>query len=112
MSASPLQKWFPWVLSPVICNGPMIGAACPALAAEVTKAGGIGFISSVFDVDKDSAQLSRLDADLTASRQLLGSGAGPGGALRLGIGFITGHGSIGLFAETALPIIAKHRPAA
>ncbi|PNY29432.1 Nitronate monooxygenase [Tolypocladium capitatum] len=110
MSASHVQKWFPWVLSPVICNGPMIGAACPALAAEVSKAGGIGFLSSVFDVSKNSAQLSKLDADLTESKALLGSGAGV--PLRIGISFITGHGSIGLFAETALPTIAKHRPAA
>lgn len=42
MSAARLQQWFPWVWTPVVCNGPMIGAACPALAAEVTKAGGIG----------------------------------------------------------------------
>ncbi|KND89702.1 Nitronate monooxygenase [Tolypocladium ophioglossoides CBS 100239] len=112
MSASHLQTWFPWVLSPVICNGPMIGAACPALAAEVTKAGGIGFISSVFNVNKDSPQLSKLDADLAESKALLGSGSGSGVPLRIGVSFITGHGSIGLFAETALPIIARHRPAA
>lgn len=37
-----LQKWFPWTRAPVICNGPMLGAASPALATQVTKAGGIG----------------------------------------------------------------------
>lgn len=67
----------------------------------------------MFNVDRDSPQLSKLDADLTEAKALLGGGpGGPGGPLRIGINFITGHGSIGLFAETALPIIARHRPAA
>lgn len=42
MSLKILQKCFPAVKSPVICNAPMLGAACPELAVEVTKAGGIG----------------------------------------------------------------------
>ena len=42
MATSKLQKWFPWALSPIICNGPMLNAACPHLATEVSKAGGIG----------------------------------------------------------------------
>jgi nitronate monooxygenase len=42
MAPSKLLQWFKWVQSPAIINGPMIGAACPALATEITKAGGIG----------------------------------------------------------------------
>lgn len=42
MSLSKLKRFFPNVQFPVICNGPMRGAACPALAVEVVKAGGIG----------------------------------------------------------------------
>ncbi len=42
MAPSKLQEWFPWTTAPVIINGPMIGVACPALASEVSKAGGIG----------------------------------------------------------------------
>jgi hypothetical protein len=43
MAARPkIPQWFQWVASPVICNGPMIGAACPALANAVSKARGVG----------------------------------------------------------------------
>ncbi|KYK60347.1 2-nitropropane dioxygenase [Drechmeria coniospora] len=116
MSTARLQKWFPWALSPIICNGPMIGAASPAMATEVTKAGGIGFLSCVFDVNPDSAQLTKLEAELVEAKTLLGgSDAGAGaaaGPLRVGVSFITGHSSIGHFSSTALPIIVKHRPAA
>lgn len=42
MAPSKLKEWFPWTTAPVIINGPMIGVACPALASEVSKAGGIG----------------------------------------------------------------------
>lgn len=42
MNAARLQQWFPRVKAPVICNGPMLGVATAELAAEVSKAGGIG----------------------------------------------------------------------
>ena len=42
MSISSLQKLFPGLVSPIICNAPMVGTASAAMAAEVTKAGGIG----------------------------------------------------------------------
>lgn len=42
MAPSKLKEWFPWTTAPVLINGPMIGVACPKLAAEVSKAGGIG----------------------------------------------------------------------
>ena len=42
MSLSNIQKFFPGAVFPIICNGPMIGAASAAMAAEVSKAGGIG----------------------------------------------------------------------
>lgn len=42
MTSGLLQTWFPWVESPMISNGPMIGAASPRLATEVTRAGGLG----------------------------------------------------------------------
>lgn len=37
-----LQRWVPGIKAPIVCNGPMIGAACPALAVAVSKAGGLG----------------------------------------------------------------------
>jgi hypothetical protein len=42
MSSNKIQQWFPWTEAPVIVNAPMAGAASPELAAEVTKAGGLG----------------------------------------------------------------------
>ncbi|RCI09300.1 hypothetical protein L249_1451 [Ophiocordyceps polyrhachis-furcata BCC 54312] len=96
-----LTKWFAWTASPVICNGPMLGAATPALATEVSHAGGLGFLASIFDLSEGSAQLRTLDAELAESTPS-----------KIGISFITGDGSAPLFAQTALPIIAKHRPAA
>lgn len=69
----------------------------------------VGFLASAFDLGPDSAQLSKLDAELTESRRLLDETSS---RLRIGVSFITGHGSISRFVEVALPIIAKHRPAA
>lgn len=65
------------------------------------------------DLNPDSPQLSKLDADLNESRERLGDSASTApGYLAIGAGFITGHASITKFSETALPILKKHRPAA
>jgi nitronate monooxygenase len=40
--SSKLSQLFPHAKFPFICNAPMAGIATPQLAAEVTKAGGIG----------------------------------------------------------------------
>lgn len=61
------------------------------------------------DLAAGSADLKKLDADLEEARQLLQDASNP---LKVGAGFVTGHGSIGHFQETALPILKKHRPAA
>lgn len=42
MSSNKMQQWFPWTEAPVIVNAPMAGAVSPELAAEVSKAGGLG----------------------------------------------------------------------
>ncbi len=68
----------------------------------------IGLISSVVKVDQDSPELTKLDGDLAQCRDLLGA---DGETLRVGASFITGDASITKWAETALPIIARHRPA-
>lgn len=49
MSRAQLQEWFPWTQRPVIANGPMLHAATPLLATEVTKAGGIGTYALVVE---------------------------------------------------------------
>ncbi|PHH72837.1 hypothetical protein CDD82_5784 [Ophiocordyceps australis] len=112
MSISRLKQWFPWTEAPVICNGPMLKVASPKMATEVSKAGGIGFLMSVFDMSQDSTQLKDLDAALSEAHALLPppSSSQP---LQIGVSFITGHHeSVGDFCSTALPILIKHRPAA
>lgn len=37
-----LKKWFPHTEAPVIISAPMLGIATGTLAAQVTKAGGLG----------------------------------------------------------------------
>ena len=43
--AHTLTKLYPWLSTPAIISAPMLGAATPALAVNVTKAGGLGFIA-------------------------------------------------------------------
>ncbi|KAJ4154004.1 hypothetical protein LMH87_010468 [Akanthomyces muscarius] len=111
MAPSKLQEWFPWTAAPVIINGPMIGVACPKLASEVSKAGGIGFISSLVNVDKGSAEVTKAQDSLAEVRQLLGQ-QGADGPVHAGMSCITGHESIAQFADTVLPVVAAQRPAA
>ncbi|KAG5940833.1 hypothetical protein E4U59_002202 [Claviceps monticola] len=119
MSPANLQKWFPWTKAPLICNGPMINAATPKLATEVSKAGGLGFIASVFDTSPSSKHLKALTADLTEAQSLLGTSPGSNdgdqkkpSVINIGVSFITGHESISHFRETALPVLTALRPAA
>ncbi|KAG5928257.1 hypothetical protein E4U42_000977 [Claviceps africana] len=114
MPPASLQKWFPWTKAPLICNGPMLNVVTPKLATEVTKAGGLGFLASVFDANPSSAHLDKLAAELAESQSLLGRdkpGAGSG-LINVGVSFITGHESIARFRETALPVLTTLRPAA
>ncbi|KAH7326061.1 2-nitropropane dioxygenase [Stachybotrys elegans] len=112
MSQNRLPEWFPWVAAPCIANGPMFGAASSALAAEVTKAGGIGFLPSTIDLSSGSAHLQTLDADLADCAERLGHVAGDTKPLPVGASFLTALPSVADFATTALPIVKKHRPAA
>ncbi|KHN96938.1 2-nitropropane dioxygenase, NPD [Metarhizium album ARSEF 1941] len=89
MSPNKLQEWFPWVQTPVVCSAPMMGVATVELATQ---------------------QLAALAANLTTSRALLGTS--DGGRADVGVGFLTGHASVASFAETAVPVVAEHRPAA
>lgn len=48
MSSSQLLNRFPWAKSPLISNAPMLGIATPLMAAEVTKAGGLGILTPTY----------------------------------------------------------------
>ncbi|CRK19064.1 Nitronate monooxygenase like protein [Verticillium longisporum] len=113
MAPSKLFPWFPHARSPIIINAPMMITANAALATEVTKAGGIGFIGAGFDLSAASAetgQLKDLANGLTEARVRLN--LPPTAPLPLGVGFITAHETASQFAAHALPILTRHRVAA
>ncbi|KAG6002959.1 hypothetical protein E4U21_002487 [Claviceps maximensis] len=118
MPPANLQKWFPWTKTPLICNGPMLNVVTPRLAAEVTRAGGLGFLASAFDATPSSAHLKTLTASLTEVKSLLAKdnghsdGDSSSGLINVGVSFITGHESITRFRDTALPVLTTLRPAA
>ncbi|KAF4957468.1 hypothetical protein FSARC_11304 [Fusarium sarcochroum] len=112
MSPSQLLNRFPWATSPLISNAPMSGPATARMAVEVTKAGGFGFLPSSVFLEPDSDDMKQLSSDFDEVRALLGAHQPVDGPLRVGASFITSHGSISNFDQTALPLIAKNRPAA
>ncbi|EFQ28265.1 uncharacterized protein GLRG_03409, partial [Colletotrichum graminicola M1.001] len=112
MSSSRLVSWFPHLETPVIINAPMLGSAGAAMATEVHKAGGFGFIAAGFDFSESSAQLTELEENLVRARALLSLPAAEGAgasALPLGVGFITSHETATRFNTNVLPILARHR---
>ncbi|KAJ4125072.1 hypothetical protein NW768_009414 [Fusarium equiseti] len=112
MSPSKLIGRFPWATSPLISNAPMLGIATPLMTAEVTKAGGLGFLPCSAYIKPDSEHVNRLAAHFDEVRTLLGADQPSDGTLPVGASFITSHSSMSYFQETALPLIAKNRPAA
>jgi nitronate monooxygenase len=80
---SKLQEAFPWVSSPLIANAPMAGVAGGALASAVTRAGGLGFIGSAFDMDALRNEL-RIAVDAMAEDPRMS----PLETLPVGVGFL------------------------
>ncbi|KAI0597530.1 FMN-dependent 2-nitropropane dioxygenase [Biscogniauxia sp. FL1348] len=110
-----MSKWFPTTSHPLIVSAPMLGVTNARLAAEVTKAGGLGFIQGGREFAPDSPELKKLDEQLALARSLLSespetnSSQGP---LPLGVGFLAYTKSAAHFPRTVVPILQKHRPAA
>ncbi|TEY44007.1 hypothetical protein BOTCAL_0356g00080 [Botryotinia calthae] len=114
MSSIPLQitrqrmlEAFPWIQFPLIVSAPMLGAATPALAANVSLAGGIGFLPGGNDgVD--------LDQRIATTRSLLkAAGREPSqletfDRLPIGIGFLNWHCKLNIAVEA----VKKHKPSA
>ncbi|OAA52249.1 2-nitropropane dioxygenase [Beauveria brongniartii RCEF 3172] len=100
MAPSKLKEWFPWTTAPVIINGPMIGAASPALASEVSKAGGIGFVSSIVNLEPGSPELTKANDNLAEVRHLLNQPPSGGAVVHAGMSCITGHASVLHFTDT------------
>ncbi|OTB11884.1 hypothetical protein K445DRAFT_26141 [Daldinia sp. EC12] len=114
MAGSRMKSWFPTTASPLVVSAPMKGVANIKLAAEVTKAGGLGFIQSGRDFDPDSPTLKELDDQLSQAWQLLGLEASKNEntTLPIGVGVLTYMPSARHFGETVVPILKRHRPAA
>ncbi|KAH8653697.1 2-nitropropane dioxygenase [Xylariales sp. PMI_506] len=118
MATNRMTSWFPTTTHPLIVSAPMAFVATPKLAAEVTKAGGLGFIPGPRDYNAGSSGLKTLDASLTEVKQLLGRSVidekddnGQGSPLPVGVGFLTFPPSVEHWAETTNPVLQRHRPA-
>ena len=79
----------------------MGGYAFSALAAEVSKAGGLGFVSTIAD-------MGQADRELSNARDLLHAIDAPANVLPVGIGFLLFIAPL----DEAAAVIRKHRPAA
>ncbi|KAI8960390.1 inosine monophosphate dehydrogenase [Daldinia sp. FL1419] len=115
MTASRMKSWFPTTTSPLIISAPMGGVTNIRLAAEVTKAGGLGFMQAGRDFYPGSAALKSLDDQLTQAWQLLNLESSKDDSsytLPVGVGVVTHMPSAKHFGETVVPILKRHRPAA
>lgn len=97
-----LKANYSWVATPLIVSAPMLGAATPKLAVEVTRAGGIGFLAGV-------TKSNTLDKLLIESKALLSASglSDEGQVLPIGIGFQLWTSDVQVAAAT----LGKHVPA-
>ncbi|KAI0156705.1 FMN-dependent 2-nitropropane dioxygenase [Hypoxylon sp. FL1284] len=111
MAGSRMKSWFPTTSYPLIVSAPMDFVTNPRLAAEVTKAGGLGFIQGGRDFAPGSPVLARLDEQLRQARAHLGLPE-TDAPLPVGVAFVAYAASTKHFGATAAPILRRHRPAA
>lgn len=101
-----LKRDYPWTKAPLVSCGPMRLIALADLAAEVSRAGGLGFIGAGSDVSTMEAEFEKVK-QLQASAQVLREVTD---VLPVGVGFLLWAGEK-LLLE-ALPLIVKYKPAA
>ncbi|KAI0972438.1 2-nitropropane dioxygenase [Xylaria arbuscula] len=106
-----LQRWFPWAAWPWVFNAPMFTIANGKMAAEVTKAGGIGMVPAGLDPRPESPHIASLDGYLKTATELLGHDSSSGKPLPIGVGFITVLATPEIFKAGAAPILVKYQPA-
>ncbi|KAI4691119.1 uncharacterized protein J4E84_003410 [Alternaria hordeiaustralica] len=100
-----LKEDYPWIQTPLVVGAPMRLIALADMAVEVSKAGGIGFIGAGTDVSDLESHMQHAKSLLQNTPAALPT---KNETLPIGIGFI----NWGADLETAIPIIAQHRPAA
>ncbi|KAI1327438.1 2-nitropropane dioxygenase [Xylariaceae sp. FL0255] len=108
---SALQRWFPWATWPFIFQAPMFTVSNGNLASEVTKAGGIGMIPAGLDPSPESPHIAALGEQLETAAELLGHDLYSGKSLPVGIGFISLLATADIYKASAVPVIAKYKPA-
>ncbi|OCL14314.1 inosine monophosphate dehydrogenase [Glonium stellatum] len=96
-----LAKSLPWTQSPLIINAPMGGFAGGELAAAVTKAGGLGMIGGVFNMNELHDHLVKATEILHAHHSLDCSKNLP-----VGVGLLPFISKL----EEALPLITEFKP--
>ncbi|KAK7956519.1 2-nitropropane dioxygenase [Apiospora aurea] len=119
-SGNLLHKWFPTAERPLVISAPMFTVANGALAAAVTKAGGLGMVPAGMDPSATSPHLAALDEHLAVASRILaesdrssGSAGGDGilAPLPIGVGFLTLLATPEAYRANALPVLRRHRPA-
>ncbi|KXT03176.1 hypothetical protein AC579_6870 [Pseudocercospora musae] len=101
-----LKSDYPWTKAPLVCGAPMRLIALASLATEISRAGGLGFVGAGSDVSNLGGILEEVQK-LKASAQVLRE---VDNALPVGIGFLLWAGE--QLLNDALPLLAKHKPAA
>ncbi|ORY68784.1 uncharacterized protein BCR38DRAFT_482269 [Pseudomassariella vexata] len=106
-----LKGWFPTISHPLVISAPMLATSNGTLAAEVSKAGGLGTIPGGSIFTSDSANLQTLDQELLTARKILNLNDKLETPLPVGIGFLTFHHSTTThFPSTIPPLLIKHKP--
>ncbi|OJD11315.1 hypothetical protein AJ78_07886 [Emergomyces pasteurianus Ep9510] len=99
--------------TPAIISAPMLNTASPKLAISVSRAGGLGFIGAGFDASSLEKLLSEA-ANLASATDFPNYNTPakdddkPSPLLPVGVGFL----NWGADLSQALPVLAKHTPAA
>lgn len=99
-----LTKLYPWLASPIIVSAPMLGAATPLLATNVTKAGGLGFLPGVTKLDTLETSL-RETVELTQTASLQAKVTK--GIIPVGVGFQLWNCQL----DVATKVFEKYTPA-
>ncbi|KAI3400145.1 hypothetical protein diail_4377 [Diaporthe ilicicola] len=109
---SKLQEFFPNTKLPIIISAPMLGISNGTLAAQVSKAGGLGMVPGGMDFKLGSSQVATLEKELQAARSVLGLTDMTLTPAPVGVGFLTFDPSASHFRETVMPVLEKYLPQA
>ena len=129
-----LNSWFPHAQNPIIVSAPMFGVSNGTLAAQVSKAGGIGerasrssctaklsatnilystgIVPGGWLFAPGSPHLAKVASDLASAREILGLQDQKQVPLPVGLSFLLFHETVSLFETTAIPLLQEHRPVA